>query len=104
MRLGLVMAAVVTLAGCATPQEQAARQEASQRNYWNSLAAHCQKLGYQPNTDPARQCVLTLHGQMMQSAAQSSQPQYQQPRQPRYQPPLTTECSTYAGQTTCRTR
>jgi len=104
MPRGLVIVAVVTLAGCATPQEQAARQEAFQRNYWNSIAEQCQRMGFQPNTDPARQCALSLHTQVQASQAQNAQPQYQAPRRPRYQPPLTTQCSTYAGQTTCRTQ
>lgn len=104
MARGLVICAVVTLAGCATPQEQAAREERERAAYREALTKQCENIGYRRDTDPIRQCILTLHGQIVQSQAQNAQPQYQRPRRERVPIPTTTTCSTYYGQTTCQTR
>ena len=75
MRL-LTVLLFLLLAGCATPEQIAERQrqEALQReqaaaNYWRRLNAHCSQIGYQPNTDGFRNCVLQLHQSEQQQRA-----------------------------------
>ena len=95
MRLILLLCTM--LAGCATPEQIAARraQEAYQREQLNAaytqhLASQCRAVGYQEGSDGFRNCLLTIHGQNRQDAAQrraqaiQQQQQYQQ--QPTYQP------------------
>jgi hypothetical protein len=61
---------LLTLYGCATPEEIAARQayEEEQRRYQQAayaerLKRQCRAIGYQENTDSFRNCVLQLHSQ-----------------------------------------
>ena len=65
------------LAGCVTPEQIAIRQaiEAQQQEqraaaYTQHLAGQCRAVGYQEGTDAFRNCILTLHGQNQQEAAQ----------------------------------
>lgn len=71
-----LLCAAALLAGCATPEQMAARQAAEaqaqeQRNqaYTAALAAQCEAIGYVRGTDPWRSCLLQLHGQAQQQMA-----------------------------------
>jgi len=55
-----MIAAAVAMAGCATTAEQAARMERDMESYIQIYGPACQKLGYQQDTDPWRNCVLRL--------------------------------------------
>lgn len=56
----MMAAAVIALAGCATPAEQAARMEREMGRLVQVYGPACQKLGFQAETDPWRNCVLRL--------------------------------------------
>lgn len=119
MRLLLCIMAVA-VAGCATPEQQAARRQAEAQYreqqeiaYTRSLAAQCDGLGFQRGTDPWRNCMLQLHGQnqaanaalrsviIQQYLQQQQRPAYQAPR-PRQ--PTQTNCTRDAwGNLNCYT-
>lgn len=76
MRLSILLLCTM-LAGCASPEQIAARQlyaaeqqEARDIAYTRNLANQCRAVGYQEGTDGFRNCILTLHGQNQQEAAQ----------------------------------
>jgi hypothetical protein len=51
------------LAGCVTPEERAIRKQAEVEQMMTVYGPACQRLGYTPNTDPWRSCVLQLNVQ-----------------------------------------
>lgn len=60
MRVVVVSALMLFFAGCATQAERAA---AVQRDVDDMILVYgpgCEKLGYKPDTDPWRECVLRL--------------------------------------------
>lgn len=61
IRHGLLAAtALVALAGCATPQEKAARMQAEVDQMMVVYGPACTRLGYPANSDTWRNCVLQL--------------------------------------------
>jgi hypothetical protein len=59
----LAAASVVCLLGCATPQEQAAKQQAEMDRLIGEFGPACYKLGYPANSDQWRDCVVRLGAQ-----------------------------------------
>ena len=70
-RIGIAIA-LVSLFGCISAEQRARidaerawreqqEQQARQQAYVLRLAQQCQALGFQPDTDPMRQCMLQLH-------------------------------------------
>jgi uncharacterized lipoprotein YajG len=57
--LPLTLAALL-LAGCSTPQERAAYQQAQAAEMMTVYGPACTRLGYTPNTDQWRACLLSL--------------------------------------------
>lgn len=47
------------LIGCATPAQQAAKFEQDFKRRTQTYGASCEKIGFQKDTDPWRNCVLT---------------------------------------------
>lgn len=111
----LVLLLCTILAGCITPEQMAARQawEAEQqelrnRAYTEGLRRQCTAVGYQDGTEGFRNCLLTLHSQAQQNAAQmrgillqnAIQQQQQQQQRPTY-----TNCQRdYFGNVSCISR
>lgn len=60
-RAGLAVLGMLLLAGCSTPQERAARRQAEVEQMMVEYGPACGRLGYTPNTDPWRACVLQLN-------------------------------------------
>lgn len=58
--LAPTLAGLALLAGCATPQERAARMQAEMARLIEIYGPACVQLGYTVQTDPWRQCVLQL--------------------------------------------
>jgi uncharacterized membrane protein YgcG len=56
--LMLTAASVICLLGCATPQEQAMKQQAEMDRMIAEYGPACTKLGYAMDSDPWRNCVL----------------------------------------------
>jgi len=56
----MILFAALALAGCATPQERAARQQADMERDMVVYGPACLRLGYAANSDPWRACVLQL--------------------------------------------
>ena len=62
MRSFITLAAsALLLAGCTTPQERAARMQADMDRIIVEFGPACTRLGYQPNSDPWRNCLLQLN-------------------------------------------
>lgn len=55
-----ILLAVLALAGCATPQERAARVQADMERDMMLYGPACLKLGYTAGSDPWRACILQL--------------------------------------------
>jgi hypothetical protein len=53
-------AALMVLAGCTTPQQQAAKMRAEMDRMMQVYGPACSKLGYATNSDQWRGCVLQL--------------------------------------------
>lgn len=51
------------LAACSTPEEQAIRKQAEVVHMMTVYGPACQRLGYTPNSDPWRNCILHLNVQ-----------------------------------------
>ena len=47
-------------AACTTPQERAAQMQAEVANMVATYGPACSRLGYAPNSDPWRNCILSL--------------------------------------------
>lgn len=60
MRTYILLAATALLAACSTPQERAARLQAEMDSMVATYGPACIRLGYAPNSDPWRNCVLQL--------------------------------------------
>lgn len=59
MRIVMLMAASsLCLLGCATPQDRALAQQAEVERMMAEFGPACTKVGYMPNTDPWRDCVV----------------------------------------------
>lgn len=54
----LTAASVVCLLGCATPQEKAMKQQAEVDRMMAVYGPACTQLGYAPNSDPWRNCIV----------------------------------------------
>jgi hypothetical protein len=54
----LTVASAVCLLGCATPEEKAMKQQAEVERMMAIYGPACTQLGFAPNTDPWRDCVL----------------------------------------------
>jgi hypothetical protein len=57
------LAALAALAACTTPQERAARKQAEVEQMMVVYGPACQRLGYTPDSDSWRNCVLQLNAQ-----------------------------------------
>ena len=61
MRALIVTAAsTLCLLGCATPQEQAMKQQAEMERMMAEYGPACSQLGFAVNSDPWRNCVVQL--------------------------------------------
>lgn len=74
-----VIVAVCLISGCGigkvdhyAPRNEAAEREAREIAYTRSLAAQCDAIGYQRDTDPWRNCLLQLHQQAQAERAQGN--------------------------------
>lgn len=56
----LIICAALVLAGCATPQQQAARLQADMDRDMATYGPACSHLGYTATSDPWRTCILQL--------------------------------------------
>jgi hypothetical protein len=62
LQLGLMLPAVLLLAACVTtPQERAARVQKDVEDMITVYGPACGKLGYEPESDGWRDCVLRLN-------------------------------------------
>lgn len=59
--LTILAASALLLAGCTTPQERAARLQADMDRVVVEYGPACTRLGYRPNSDPWRNCLLQLN-------------------------------------------
>jgi hypothetical protein len=59
-QLIVVAASALLLAACSTPQERAARMQADMDRIMVEYGPACARLGFQPQSDPWRNCVLQL--------------------------------------------
>lgn len=55
-----VVAMSLTLAACSTPQQRAERAQAEMAEQMTIYGPACSRLGYAPNSDQWRSCVLQL--------------------------------------------
>jgi hypothetical protein len=60
LRYGLTALLVLLLLGCETPEQRAARVQAEVEDMIRVYGPGCQRLGYAPDSDPWRQCILRL--------------------------------------------
>jgi hypothetical protein len=61
MRTLLLLAiSALCLWGCSTPQERALKQQADMERIMAEFGPACTRLGYAPNSDPWRNCVIQL--------------------------------------------
>jgi hypothetical protein len=56
----LAVLPALMLAGCATPQEQAAQKQAEAERMMAVYGPACSRLGYAAGSDPWRNCVVNL--------------------------------------------
>jgi uncharacterized membrane protein len=61
--LAAALAALGALAACTTPEQRAAHKQAEVEEMMVVYGPACQRLGYAPNSDPWRNCVLQLNVQ-----------------------------------------
>lgn len=54
----LAAASALCLMGCATPEERALKQQAEVERMMAEFGPGCSRMGYAPNSDPWRDCVL----------------------------------------------
>jgi len=59
-RYALSGVVVILLSGCMTPAERAARAQAEVEEMIKVYGPACEKLGYKPDTDLWRDCILRL--------------------------------------------
>lgn len=61
MRSAIVFAmGVLCVLGCTTPQERAAQEQATMNRMIGAYGPACHRLGYAPNSDQWRYCVVHL--------------------------------------------
>jgi hypothetical protein len=60
MRIFIFLAAAALLAGCASPAQRSAKMQSEVDKMVVIYGPACEKLGYKPNTDPWRECILRL--------------------------------------------
>jgi hypothetical protein len=59
-KIGLLALTVLALAGCATPEERAARMQAEVEEMIQVYGPACETLGYKRDDDKWRECVIKL--------------------------------------------
>lgn len=81
MRILFVILALIVLTSCTAlaerdariyaerARQESARNEAESRAYTEGLRNQCRAIGYAPDTEGFRQCVMTLHLQKQQEMA-----------------------------------
>lgn len=89
MRKLMTVAALLSLAACATPEERAAQVQADVERMIAIYGPGCERLGYKPETDVWRDCVMRL-------AARDERRYY-------YRYPMTTSCIGHRGFFNCTT-
>lgn len=57
---GTLLCLGLATAACSTPQERAAQKQAEVANMVALYGPACARLGYAPNSDPWRNCILSL--------------------------------------------
>jgi hypothetical protein len=60
MRSLTLLPAVLLITACATPQERAMQKQAEMEQAMALYGPACARLGYPPNTDQWRSCILNL--------------------------------------------
>ena len=60
MRALILMASILCLPGCTTPQEKALKQQAEMDRMVAEYGPACTQLGYATNSDPWRNCIVQL--------------------------------------------
>lgn len=60
MRTSIVLLSILLLAGCATQEQRAAQMQREVEDMVRVYGPACDKLGFRPDTDPWRDCVLRL--------------------------------------------
>ncbi|HEY5994533.1 MAG TPA: hypothetical protein VIU46_08040 [Gallionellaceae bacterium] len=83
-RLGFPVLLLALLAGCATPEERAARVQAEVEEMIKVYGPGCEKLGFAKDTEPWRECILRL----------SARASY-------HTRPVTTSCTAFNGFYNC---
>lgn len=63
MRTLPLLLAALLLGACSTPQDRAAYQQQRVDSMMMEYGPACQRLGYSPNTDQWRDCVIHLNSQ-----------------------------------------
>lgn len=63
MRTLPLLLTALLLTACTTPQQRAAYQQQRADDMMMEYGPACQRLGYTPNTDPWRACVMHLNSQ-----------------------------------------
>jgi len=112
-----LLAALIFIGGCASPEQIAARRQAQQEEFRRGEAAYnqtlrnqCESIGYKADTDPWRQCLIQLHtaNQQQNAAARAAiiqgimQQQQQSYQPPRPRSPTYTNCTRdYWGNVSC---
>ena len=89
MRILVFLTVIALLAGCATPAERAAQMQREVDEMIQVYGPSCEKLGYQKDTDPWRDCILRL-------SAKDSYERYRAA-------PRTTNCIGHRGFVQCTT-
>lgn len=59
--ISIALAAAITMTGCASPQERAAKLV-------EKLGPYCEGLGYKKDTDPWRACIQAEYARITKSA------------------------------------
>lgn len=72
----MLLTAAILLAGCATPAQQAAYKQQDMDRRIAIYGPACNKLGFNPNTDQWRNCMLQLNFQDEASAYANYPPYY----------------------------
>lgn len=55
-----VLCLAIAASGCTTPQERAAQKQAEAANMITVYGPACARLGYAPDSDPWRNCIVNL--------------------------------------------
>lgn len=108
----LIAILIAPVLGCISAEQQqanreaeAARQEQARIEYAASLKRQCDAIGYRPDTDQWRECILRLHQQAQAQNAALRNVLIQQYLMNQPQRPTTTNCTRdYFGNVKCTTR